>query len=91
MQSRHARRSHASTITTLLLASTSVVAALTAMSVAPPAPSAVAPVGAALSHHSPRTAEAQRGPSPLGYLEFDWDGAVPGFAPLSDDPTAPSR
>ena len=37
MQSRHARRSHASTITTLLLASTSVVAALTAMSVARPA------------------------------------------------------
>jgi hypothetical protein len=61
------------------------------MSVAPPAPSAVAPVGAALSHHSPRTAEAQRGPSPFGYLEFDWDDAVPGFAPLSDDPTAPGR
>ena len=51
----------------------------------------VAPAGAGLLHHSLRTADAERGPSPFGYLEFDWDGAVPGFAPLSDDPTAPGR
>ena len=89
MQTHNARRSHASKIATLALAAAFVAAALTAMSLAPPAPVAVAPAG--LPHHSPRTAEAQRGPSPFGYLEFDWDGAVPGFAPLSDDPTAPGR
>jgi hypothetical protein len=91
MQTHNARRSHASKIATLALAAAFVAAALTAMSVTPPAPVAVAPAGAGLLHHSLRTAEAQRGPSPFGYLEFDWDGAVPGFAPLSDDPTAPGR
>jgi hypothetical protein len=87
MQPRRPRRIHASTIATLLLAAAFVAAALTAMSVAPPAPFAVAPTSASLSHQSPRAAEAQRSPSPFGHLEFEWSDGVPGFDPLSDSPT----
>lgn len=38
---------------------------------------------------STTTASApMHGPTALGYLEFDWNGALPGFSPWQDDATS---
>lgn len=85
MQSPFDRR--ASTIATLLLTAALVAGGVAIMGLAKSAPSA-APTNANVAGTLPLTPQAHRTPSPFGYLEFDWDNGVPGFAA---EPTAPSR
>lgn len=44
-----------------------------------------APVAGASSHGLIEAGAPVHGPTPFGFLEFDWNGALPGFSPWRGD------